>query len=175
MKPKLAASVATITLVAALPATADDHGAAYWTQMEQFEAQHPPAPARGSWSVNRPSQTNTQGCSPNQVDVRECKIKQKMAKDTSFPFYPDPTPTCRQIASYNDMIFNTCVKKAQSYYNTAKSLWPNMSAYTRAWCLLNEGEGQVRDDLKYVMLGECALKMYYGYDIPREAPEAFTR
>ncbi len=175
MKQKLAALVPAIALIAVVPATADDHGAAYWAQMEQFEVQHPPLPARGSWSVNRPTQTNAQGCasSVDQQDFIECEVKNQMAKDTSFPFYPDPTPLCRSAASNSEQFYNNCVKTEQSGYDAANNLWPHMSDHSRAMCLMIADTLDPR--LKYGALGSCSMKEYHQYDVPRQAPEPFTR
>ena len=117
----------------------------------------------------RPQASKIQSCEDSELN---CRIRGRIAKGTSFPEYPDPTPSCRSTLK-NEILFNNCIKDAQRGYDSANSLWPNMSNDTKARCLLTADNAP--DWAKYTVLGDCAVKLYYGVDVPRQPAEPFRR
>jgi hypothetical protein len=71
----------------------------------------------------------------------------------------------------------------QDGYETAKSLWPQLSDYSARFCTrivthTVGGTPLTFDQLSpwsYLTLGNCALQMHYEYDLPRQPQPPFRK
>jgi hypothetical protein len=89
-----------------------------------------------------------------------------------FPEFPDPNVTCAQQFR-DESAVKQCLEENQDGYNTARTIWSQMSQYTATLCA--NLAAKARAWASYVMLGNCASSWYYGYDVPREPAAPFIR